>query len=89
MSDNRKYAQAIYKECHQYIMNTFPVDSLLSADDAKVMKKNRADAAAKQISDEIIARGKPMGVWMQYVQQGASTQIYVFYHPNPEAHKVW
>ncbi len=89
MSDNRKYAQLIHKAFHQYIMNTLPVDGALSVDEAKNIRKERADSAATKVSDEIMIRGKPMGVWVQYVQYGSNTQVYVFYHPNPAAHQVW
>ncbi len=89
MSENRKHAQAIYKALHHYIMSTYPADESSGTGEAENIKRNRADSAAKKVSDEIISKGKPMGVWVQYAQYGSNTQIYVFYHPNPAAHKVW
>ena len=89
MSDNRMVAQAIYKAVHQYVMNTFPLDTSLGAEEAKAIRKKRADGAASKVADEIVARGKPMGVCIQYDQHWGETKIYVFYHPNPSADKVW
>ena len=89
MSNNRKYAQSIHAAFHAYILNTYPADKSLTADAAAKIAKSKADSAARKVYDEIVLRGKPMGVWVQYEHHGHDTTIYVFYHPNSAAHQVW
>ena len=89
MSNNRKYAQTVQAAFHAYVLNTFPAGKGLSPDEAKKIAHERADAGAKKVYDEVLQRGKPMGVWVQYSQQGHETAIHVFYHPNPMAKQIW